>query len=324
MFTEAIDPHATESQDIARGMTRPQQNAAAPLPPAVDAPRQVYSTPKLKDISWYADGPEGTRPLVLLHSINAAPSVFEMKPLFEHYRAERRVYAPDLPGFGFSDRSDRAYSPELYAEAINAFLADVVKEPADVIAFSLSSEFAARACLAAPEACTSLALLSPTGFTDRKLPSEGFGRAMHRVFTLPGLGGGLYKLLTVRGSVRFFLRQSYVGEPPDELIDYAYATAHQPGAMHAPYRFLSMQLFTRDAVDTLYSKLTLPTLVIHDRDANVTFDLLPGLVEARTNWQVTKVEQTLGIPQWERPTRTIAALDQFWKTVELRSLIPNA
>ena len=293
-----------------------QHNEQVPLPPAVDAPREVYATPSLKEISWYADGPEGTRPLVLLHSINAAPSVFEMKPLFEHYRAERRVFAPDLPGFGFSDRSDRPYSPELYAEAINAFLTDVVKEPADVVAFSLTSEFAARACLAAPERFETLALLSPTGFSDRRLPSGGVGKALHRVFTLPGLGSGLYSLLTKRGGIRFFLRQSYVGEPPDELIDYAYATSHQPGAMHAPYRFLSGQLFTRNAVETLYAKLKLPVLVIYDKDANVTFDLLPGVVEPHANWRATKVEPTLGIPQWERPTRTIAALDEFWRTAD--------
>jgi pimeloyl-ACP methyl ester carboxylesterase len=293
-----------------------QLKAAVALPPAVDAPREVYATPTLKEISWYADGPEGTRPLVLLHSINAAPSVFEMKPLFEHYRAERRVYAPDLPGFGFSDRGNRAYSPELYAEAITAFLTDVVKEPADVVAFSLTSEFAARACLAAPERFESLALLSPTGFSARRLPSGGVGKTLHRIFTLPGLGQGLYTLLTVRGSIRYFLRQSYVGEPPEELIDYAYATSHQPGAMHAPYRFLSGQLFTRDAVGTLYDKLSLPVLVVHDRDANVTFERLPEFLEGRHNWQVSKVEPSLGMPQWERPTRTIAALDEFWRMRE--------
>jgi pimeloyl-ACP methyl ester carboxylesterase len=221
-----------------RGAGR-QLSEQVTLPPAVDAPREIYATPTVKEISWYADGPEGTRPLVLLHSINAAPSVFEMKPLFEHFRAERRVYAPDLPGFGFSDRSDRPYSPALYAEAITSFLTDVVKEPADVVAFSLTSEFAARACLTAPQQFNTLALLSPTGFSNRRLPSGSVGNALHRVFTLPGFGQGVYSLLTKRGGIRYFLRQSYVGEPPEELIEYAYATTHQPGAMHAPFRFLS-------------------------------------------------------------------------------------
>ncbi|KAA6187445.1 alpha/beta hydrolase [Thiohalocapsa marina] len=283
------------------------------LPPAVDAPRKRFAPAHQKDISYYVDGPEDGRPLVLIHSINAAPSAFEMKPLFEHYRNTRRVYAPELPGFGFSDRSDRKYTPELYADAINAFLSEIVQQPADVIAFSLSSEFAGRAALAAPEQFRTLTLLSPTGFSKRRLPSGRVGDRMHRVFTLPGLGQGLYRLLTKRPSIRYFLRQSYVGEPPQELVDYAYATSHQPGARHAPYCFLAGQLFTRNAVEMIYDRLDLPVLVLYDRDANVTFDRLPEVLNRRDNWQAVRVEPTLGIPQWERPTQCIAAIDAFWQ-----------
>jgi pimeloyl-ACP methyl ester carboxylesterase len=282
------------------------------LPEALDATRDSFATTHLKAISYYVGGPEDGAPLVLLHSINAAPSAFEMKPLFDHYRATRRVYVPELPGFGFSDRSDRPYSPELYANAINAFLTNVVQAPADVIAFSLSSEFAARAALAAEERFSTLTLLSPTGFSARKLPSGGVGQALHRFFTLPGLGQGLYELLTKRPSIRYFLRRSYVGEPPEALIDYAYATSHQPGARHAPYRFLAGQLFTRQAVDTLYAKLALPVLVLYDRDANVGFELLPDFVATHSNWRAVRIEPTLGIPQWERTDDCVAALDAFW------------
>jgi pimeloyl-ACP methyl ester carboxylesterase len=42
---------------------------------------------------------------MLLHSINAAPSAYEVKPLFEQMRHTHRVFAPDLPGYGFSDPS---------------------------------------------------------------------------------------------------------------------------------------------------------------------------------------------------------------------------
>ncbi|MEA3641132.1 MAG: alpha/beta fold hydrolase [Lamprobacter sp.] len=282
------------------------------LPDALEATRDRFATAHLKEISYYVGGPEDGRPLVLLHSINAAPSAFEMKPLFDHYRATRRVFVPELPGFGFSDRSNRSYSPELYANAIVAFLTNVVQAPADVIAFSLSSEFAARAALSASERFLTLSLLSPTGFSARKLPSGSVGRAMHSVFTLPGLGQGLYQLLTKRPSIRYFLQRSYVGTPPEAMVDYAYATSQQPGARHAPYYFLAGQLFTRQATETLYAKLQLPVLVLYDRDANVGFELLPDLVASHSNWKAVRIEPTLGIPQWERTEDCTAALDAFW------------
>lgn len=282
------------------------------LPEALEATRDCFATAHLKEISYYVGGPEDGQPLVLLHSINAAPSAFEMKPLYDHYRATRRVYVPELPGFGFSDRSDRPYSPELYANAIVAFLTNVVQKPADVVAFSLSSEFAARAALSASERFLSLGLLSPTGFGVRKLPSGGVGQAMHGVFTLPGLGQGLYRLLTQRPSIRYFLQRSYVGKPPEEMVEYAYATSRQPGARHAPYRFLAGQLFTREATETLYAKVEVPVLVLYDRDANVGFDLLPAFVAEHPNWTAVRIEPTLGLPQWERTTECVAALDAFW------------
>ncbi len=285
------------------------------LPAALDAPRHEFSPADLNKIAYYVDGPEDAAPLVLLHSINAAPSAFEMKPLFDHYRASRRVYVPELPGFGFSDRSDRPYSPELFAKAIEAFLTTIVQQPADIIAYSLTSEFVARAALAAPERFRTITLLSPTGFSQRRLPTGETGRKLHRVFTLPGFSQLLYNTVTTRPSIRYFLQRSYVTKPPQELIDYAYATSHQPGARHAPFYFLSGQLFTANATETLYGKLTSPTLVIYDRDANVSFDLLPDFVSAHPNWRTTRVEPTLGLPQWERPQQTIAAIDDFWQAL---------
>jgi len=285
------------------------------LPPALDAPREHFATAHLKKVAYYVAGPEMGTPLVLLHSINAAPSAFEMKPLFDHYRVNRRVYVPELPGFGFSDRSKRTYSPELFANAINVFLSTIVKETADIVAFSLTSEFAARAALAAPERFRSLALLSPTGFNKRRLPSGITSQILHRIFTLPLFGQALYNLVTVRPSIRYFLKRSYVGEPPKELVDYAYVTSHQPGAKNAPFYFLSGQLFTPNAIQTLYAKLSLPVLAIYDRDANVSFELLPNFIRTHENWHSARIEPTLGIPQWERPQETIAALNAFWRDI---------
>ena len=40
------------------------------------------------------DGP----PLLLIHSINAAASAYEVKPIYDRMRTLRRVYAVELPG----------------------------------------------------------------------------------------------------------------------------------------------------------------------------------------------------------------------------------
>ena len=72
-----------------------------------------------------------------------------MRPIYEHYRQSRPVYALDLPGFGFSERTDRPYLPRLMTDAVHA-MTDAIRRthdgvPVDVMAVSLSSEYAARA-----------------------------------------------------------------------------------------------------------------------------------------------------------------------------------
>jgi pimeloyl-ACP methyl ester carboxylesterase len=165
-------------------------------------------------IAYYADEDGDGRPLLLVHSVNAAPSSFEVKPIFERWRGARPVYSLDLPGFGQSERGARAYTPELYADAIVAMLEQVIGAPTDVLALSLGAEFAARAALAAPRSIASLVLVSPTGFSARATPGPGFSRVARNVLTVPLWSQGLFDLLTSRPSIRHYLNKSFVGAAP--------------------------------------------------------------------------------------------------------------
>jgi pimeloyl-ACP methyl ester carboxylesterase len=282
------------------------------LPDAVNAPRARITIPGFGQLSYYSTGPGQGRPLVLVHSINAAPSVYEMKPLFERYCSERPVLAPDLPGFGFTDRPDIHYTPEVYVKALVEFLRKVAVQPVDLAALSLGCEFAARAAIEVPELVKTLVLISPTGFSTRTIPGGEKGMRVHRVISIPALGQSAYSLLTTRPSIRYFLGKSFVHPVPPAMVEYAYATTHQPGARYAPLYFLAGQLFTEDAPNQLYDKVKQPTLVLHDRDPNLDFDLLGPFLPGRTNWQVERIIPSLGVPHWEDLPATVAAMEKFW------------
>ncbi len=285
-----------------------------PLADAIAAPRRDHVTQDGIRVSYYTDGPDVGRPLVLIHAINAAPSAFELKPLFEHYRSQRPVYAIDLPGFGLSDRSDRRYSPGLFSATIADFVSRAVGRPVDALALSLGCEFAAGAALRAPDLFATLTLISPTGLSRRGLPTgqSALTEWAHKALSVPLWGGPLFRLVAARRSIRYFMSKSFVGPVPEEYIDYAYATAHQPGAHHAPLYFLSGQLFTASACDELYSKLTQPVLVIRDRDPYVGFERLSALLADHPDWREERITPSLGLPHWERLPETTAVLDRFW------------
>ena len=286
------------------------------LPESLDAQRAEHTTRNAGRMSHYLDTSAGGRPLVLLHSVNAAPSALEMKPLFDHYRSRRPVHAPELPGFGHSDRPDIRYTPALYAEVLGDYLAQAVGAPADVVALSLGAEFAVRMALEKPEAVRSLTLLSPTGLGTRRPPSGNTSERIHRFLRLPLLGDALFSLVRSKVSIRYFLSQSFAGEVAPDMIEQAWRTARAQGASHAPFCFLSGILFTADAFESLYLPLRHPALVIHDQDPNVRFDRLPELLSARPNWQARRIAPTRGLAHWEQSAVTVAALDAFWSGLD--------
>ncbi len=287
---------------------------------ALDAERKDFDSDHAGSMSYYINASGKGIPLVLLHSINAAPSAYEMKPVFERFQGERPVYALELPGFGFSARSDRIYSPLLYQRAITSFLREVVGEPADMVALSLSCEFAALSAAHDPHNIRSLVMISPTGFqppkTD-KLPERAREREAKNA-AYSGLSVGLwnrpfYDLVSSRPSIRFFLNKSFEGLVPEPFVDYAYQTSHQPGAQYAPTYFLSGKLFTPAVRETVYQALNCPVLVLYDRDSYTNFEMLPALLRSRENWQAERIAPTKGLPHWERPEKTFDAMDSFWK-----------
>jgi pimeloyl-ACP methyl ester carboxylesterase len=233
-----------------------------------------------------------------------------MRPLFEHYRGQRPVYALDLPGFGCSDRSERRYTPQLYIDAIVDLLRTVVGASADVIALSLGSEFAAAAAVEVADYIHSLTLISPSGL--RQYSSQPPSDALYTAFSFPLWSQPFYDLLTSRRSIRFFLGRQFVDEPPQAFLDYAYATSHQPGARYAPLYFISGQLFNYTVTDSVYMRVPVPTLILYDRDPNVSFDRLAEVINQNANWHAERIAPSLGLPHWEQTDAVVTALETHW------------
>lgn len=293
-----------------------------PLPHAVSGERHEI-TGAAGPLSYYVAGTGA--PLLLIHSINAAGSAYEIKPLFEALKSERRVYALDLPGFGFSDRSAREYTVRLYVDAIHDLLGLISDEnpdaPIDAVALSLSSEFLVRAVLERPGRVRSLALVNPTGFSRGSEALRGQPGATREVpglygfFTFPVWSRAFYDLLVSRASIRYFLQRTYGSKQVDEdLVKYDYLTAHQPGARHAPYAFVSGRLFSRD-VRSLYERLTLPVWMPHGTRGDFRDFSQAQWTQGRANWTV-QAFPTGALPHFEQPDAFMASYRRFLASME--------
>ena len=259
-------------------------------------------------------------PVLLVHSVNAAASAAEVAPLYEHYQKTRPTYAMELPGYGFSDRSNRPYTIRLMTDALLAVLAHIRQRhgeaAVDVVGVSLSCEYVARAASEAPGAIRRIALVSPTGFSRSKrhygAPGTSRGIAwLHRTFSNPAWSSGLFNTLTRPGVVRYFLQRTFGRKQVDETLwRYCVQTARQPGAKHAPFYFLSAFLFAAD-INTLYEKLACPVWVSMATRGDFTDYRGRSTVEGRANWQFQTTEGG-ALPYFEDLAGFTAKLDAFW------------
>jgi pimeloyl-ACP methyl ester carboxylesterase len=256
---------------------------------------------------YYAAQEHEGRPLVLLHGVHAVASARDMAPLFDAFRGQRPVYALDLPGFGASDRSAAATRPEVMERAILHMLRRVyVPGGADVVALSLSGEYATRVAVEHPELVHALALLSPTGF---KLRSE-MGRVERaaRAGRTPRRAHGrfdklLYRLLTSGPILRHVLAKSFRGPSDARLYAYALATRALPGAEHAPLAFARGALFPVGDPLGNYGRVQAPTLVLHGEGGLTRYGSLHTFVRWNPHFSAELVPHTGSLPHYDAPQR---------------------
>jgi pimeloyl-ACP methyl ester carboxylesterase len=252
---------------------------------------------------------------VLLHSINATASSFEMKPIAEHLAdaTDRPLYAVDWLGFGRSNRSSRSYSPNVFARQLYDVLTDAIEGPADLVALSLGCEYAAWMGLQAAPQVRRLVLIAPTGLTLPRRPS-----GPKRLTLTAAAQSGLFELLYYRfltpSSLRsFYKRQVFLDAVPEALVDYAAITAQAKGAHHAPRRFLAGSLSVEHVADQVYARLYRPTLLLTPSTPGPTiqsFDRLPAVLDSNPDLTHRTLPGGL-MPHWERPEAFFTSVDAF-------------
>ena len=289
-----------------------------PLPPALSGRRRVLRT-RAGAVSVYAADEKPGVPLLLIHSVNAAANAYEVAPLYEHYRKIRPVYALDLPGFGFSERSDRLYTPRLMTDAIHAVSAEIRARHGggriDALALSLPCAYLARAALERPADYASLAMISPVGFDERLAGSgpPGGNRSRplaRRIAGFPLWGRPLFDVLVSAPSMRYFLERTWGSKDIDEgLFAYDRLSAHQPGAEYAPLCFLSGYLFPTD-VTRLYGALSLPVWMLRGARGDFVDYRRIGEVAGRPNWTIHRLP-TGAFPHFEDRAEVVRLYDGF-------------
>lgn len=246
---------------------------------------------------------------VLLHKPGIGASAYEMRKIMEPLAQRYRVYAPDLLGFGLSDRPRTNYSAEVYTTLCRDFLTDEVKQPAIVLASGLSCNYAVAVAASSPELCKGLVLLSPTAlFTDGKGNKQGLLSELAELVQVPAVGSMLYPLMSTRSALRYELERTNAHYTVSEL-GHLYAATHQLGAQYAPMALLAGKL-AQDA-SRQFETLQQPALIIWGTHALNDSRYIASQQHLPAQAQVILVQNSGVSVQEERPEAVVANVQEW-------------
>lgn len=225
-----------------------RRQASEPDDSALGGEAGVYEWREGRIVYRTAGTDKAPAPILFVHGIGAGVSSFMWRKNFDALAQTSRVYAPDLLGFGLSDKPATApYSADTYVELIADFIRDVLGAPAHIIASSLGAAYCVRVADEYPEIVNSLVLVSPTGADNLRSRPGMTGAAFYGLLQSPVLGTSFYNVVASERSIRDFARDQLFYDRrrvTERLVAHHYATSHLPGAQYAIAAFLSGYLNT--------------------------------------------------------------------------------
>ena len=218
------------------------------------------------DVTYAELGDPADDDVLLFHGISAASSNHEFSRVADRLAEQYHVIAPDLPGFGHSDRPPLLYSASLYSTFVEDAIEDLTDDAPIVVGSSLTGAHVATAARQIDVA--SLVLICPT--------DTSMGRRqvwLRALFRSPVVGEGLFNLLASKPSIRYFNADHGYYDPEniaEDVVEYEWLSAHQPGARFAPASFISGFLDPEEDLEKTLADVDAPVMLVWGRDADIT------------------------------------------------------
>ncbi|MFB6300068.1 MAG: alpha/beta fold hydrolase [Halobacteriales archaeon] len=258
------------------------------------------------DVAYTESGDPSAPDVVLLHGISATSSSNEFAAIFEALAEKYHVIAPDLPGFGCSDRPALSYTAEHYIDFIADFVADVAEEPIGVTS-SLAGAYAGAA-QQRTGAFRKLVMVCPTATS-----MPGRRPLVRSVFRLPVVGQTLFNFLVSKPSIRYFNADHGYADMAAfdaDRLGYQWRTSHQPGARFAPASFISGYLDPELNLGETLSDLDIPVTLVWGRDADITPLSVGEQLAEESDARLVVFDRSRLLPHDEHPEQFLDLLDE--------------
>ena len=303
-------------------------NAAPSLPwhaRKADSDYGLSDEPNWREVDWaahlntvrvgddelsYVDIGEGDgTPVVFVHGLGGQWQNFiENIP---RVATERRVLAPDLPGFGMSRMpADGDISIQGYGRVVKRFCEELGLERVALVGNSMGGFIAAEVTIQDPERVARLVLISAAGITSSNVheaPTALIGRVAQAITAATAAG---HERMARRPRARH-MALALVARHPSKLRSDAAWEGLMKGADKPGFRAALMASVRYDYRERL-SEISCPTLILWgENDSVITVDDAHEYERLISDSRKTVMEDTGHVPMMERPRAVNEVLLEF-------------
>jgi len=252
-------------------------------------------------------GAEDAPALVLIHGFLTSHRAYD--DLIGDLARRFHVIAPDLPGFGESEKPNPArypYGIEAHAEAIADLIAAFGVGRASVLGHAMGGAIGLTLAAEHPELVTRLVLEDPLSYP---VPMS----LRSRIPLVPVIGGIIFKQLYGRALFRAYFREEVYStgvSAPLERIDWHYDMFNSPSARESAYAVMRAVLDTRPVVARI-TRVNAPSLVIWGRDDRIYPVQNAGRLARELPHAKLEIMDAAHSPHEEKPREFIALVIEF-------------
>jgi pimeloyl-ACP methyl ester carboxylesterase len=253
---------------------------------------------------------ESGAPVVLLHGAGVDSASLSWSEVIGPLSTHHQVFAPDLPGYGLSDRPDIQYTMDFYVSFVEHLLDVLHLEKVSLVGISMGGAIALVLTLRSPVWVEKLVLVDTYGIQDKVVAHKLSYLYVH----LPFLDELSWWLIgRSRSLVRWSLLAGLIYNPArlsDELVERVYQAVREPRAGKAYISFQRSGLHSN--FTTRLHEITVPTLIVYGaEDTAVPLAYVQRAHALISNSELYIMQECRYWPQGEKPEEFSRVVGSF-------------
>ena len=256
-------------------------------------------------------------PVVLLHGVGVDSASLSWGLTLGPLAENQRVIAPDLPGYGQSDKPEAQYSTDFYIDFLVHWLDAMQLQKVSLVGLSMGGAIALGFALRYPDRVEKLVPVDPYGI----MPRVAWHKLSYLIVISPLNDLSYWFFKRSKSMVRWTLLSSLISSPDrlsEELLTECYQAVQDPG-MGKAWSSYQHDEITWTGLRTNYTdrlhEITAPTLFINgEKDQAVPVKYAKRAHELVKNSQLYVISECKHWPQRDKTEEFNRVVTEFLNT----------